>query len=339
MGLPPIFERYRDAIEGELRAFLSQRKAPLYQMVLYQMGWIDDKGEALEGGGGKRIRPVLCLLSCEALSGDYHRALPAAAAVELVHNFSLVHDDIQDGSPQRRQRPSVWWVWGPAQAINAGDGLHALGRLALFRLEEKGVPPPRLLRAIQLLDETCLRLCEGQYLDLAYQERLDVGMDAYLEMVKGKTGALMGCAMALGALVATDDPRVQEAFSLCGTSLGIAFQIRDDILDLWGEGPDKPVGGDLLNKKKSLPVIYALERGSPEVRRELDALYLKPSLEPRDVERIVEILEGLGAEEYAQGLAHQYYQRALEALSDLGLPSWGLEEIGNVGRFLIQREK
>lgn len=337
MELPPVFERYRDAIEAELEAVLAGREGPLYGMVRYQLGWADESGQPVSMGGGKRVRPVLCLLACEALGGDHRPGLPAAAAVELVHNFSLIHDDIQDGSPQRHQRPTLWWVWGPGQAINAGDGMHALGRLALFRLEEQEVPPQKVTQALQVLDEACLRLCEGQHLDLAFQERVDVSLNAYFDMASRKTAALMACALELGALVASDEPEVIKAFRRCGHSLGMAFQIRDDILDLWGNHGGSTISGDLLNKSKVLPVVYALQQGEVRQKRELGTLYLKRVLEPADMGRITAILDELGAREYAQDMAWQHYQQAVEALKDVPLlPTWR-EQIDGVMQFLVTR--
>ena len=216
MSLPSAFGRYREDIETELKSLILEQSLPLYRMMAYHMGWLDDQGDtagAVEAEAGKRIRPTLCLLTCEALGGELRPALPAAAALELVHNFSLIHNDIQDGTPDRHHRPSVWWVWGPAQGINAGDGMHALARLSLLRQTEKGMPSEKALRAVATLDTACLRLCEGQYLDLTYQERVDISQDAYFQMVEGKTAALMSCAAELGALLASADEGAIQAMA------------------------------------------------------------------------------------------------------------------------------
>ena len=197
--------RYAAPLEQELRQSFAGQKGLLYDMLVYQLGWVDEQGTSLSGPSGEHLHPCLCLLSCESLSGEFDVALPAAAAVELVHNFILIHEDVQSGSPNRGHRPSVWWTWGPGQAINAGDGMHALGRLALMRLQERGLPVARVLSAMLLLDRACLSMCEGQHMDLIFQERLDVGVDAYLKMAEGRSGALMSCAMALGALASTED--------------------------------------------------------------------------------------------------------------------------------------
>ncbi|MBI2855341.1 MAG: polyprenyl synthetase family protein [Chloroflexi bacterium] len=342
MTLPSAFTRYREAIEAELKALLMGQSFPLYRMMAYHMGWVDRNGEPPDHSDeamGKRIRPSLCLLSCEALGGNVEEVLPAAAAVELVHNFSLIHDDIQDGTPERHHRPTVWWVWGPAQAINAGDGMHALARLTLLRQSEKGMGPQKALDAVGILDRACLRLCEGQYLDLTYQERVDITSEAYFQMVEGKTGALMGCAAELGAIMATDDERDIKAMARFGFKLGLAFQVRDDILDLWGrEDTGKPLAGDILNKKKSLPVIYALQNATGADKHTLGDVYFKRVMEPGDVIRIIEVMDNLGARELSQEKADTLCQEAIQALDGAHLSAQGKDQLAELARFLVTRD-
>ena len=338
--LPEPLTRYRSDVEDELRSLLGEQALPLYRMMQYQLGWVNSEGQPQDTPSGKRLRPSVCLLACQALDGAVGGALPAAAAVELVHNFSLVHDDIQDGSPERRNRATVWWLWGPAQAINAGDGLHALARLSLFRLQERGQPASTVLRAIQYLDDACLSLCEGQYMDLSYMERIDVTEQQYFAMIEAKSGALIGCAMQLGALVATQDQTLVDAFYVCGRKLGAAFQVRDDILDLWGaaDASQSPPASDVLNKKKSLPVVYALEKASIKEKRELGTLFFKRVLEPQDVQAVVQVLEGLGAREYAQEKAEELAQEGMDILEGQGLSGSALEDLRAVADFLVHRE-
>jgi geranylgeranyl diphosphate synthase type I len=342
MSLPSAFGRYREDIEAELKSLILEQSLPLYRMMAYHMGWLDDQGDtagAVEAEAGKRIRPTLCLLTCEALGGELRPALPAAAALELVHNFSLIHNDIQDGTPDRHHRPSVWWVWGPAQGINAGDGMHALARLSLLRQTEKGMPSEKALRAVATLDTACLRLCEGQYLDLTYQERVDISQDAYFQMVEGKTAALMSCAAELGALMASADEEAIQAMARYGQKLGLAFQIRDDILELWGgESTGVPLAGDILNKKKSLPIIYAIKNATGAERRSLGDVYFKRVMEPEDVQKIVEVLDRLGAREFSQEKADTLCQEAIEALDEAGPSLQGAEELSGLARYLVTRD-
>lgn len=334
-----VFQRYHDEIEAELRSIIGPRTSPFYQMMRYHLGWIDEFGSPQEGAVGKLLRPTLCLLACEAVGGRWMAALPVAAALELIHNFSLIHDDIEDRSPLRRHRRTVWQVWGEPQAINAGDGMYALSRLALLKLEGSGLAPEKMLRVIRLLDEACLKLCEGQYLDLCYEDRLDIGVDDYLEMVGGKTAALIGCSLKIGALLGTDDEPVIEGLGRFGWRLGLAFQIRDDVLGIWGrEQATGKSTSDIWEKKKSLPVVYGLGVASGQDREELLGIYRKKAIEKGDVAKVLEILDRLGAHDYTQGMAKRCYGEALAELEATGLPPQAQEKLREMADFLVERE-
>lgn len=335
MTLPLAFHRYRKELNKELASMLSRGSLALYDMMRYHLGWIDEEGRPEEAQGGKLVRPSLCLLCCEAAGGDWRLALPAAAAVELVHNFSLIHDDIEDGDEERRGRATVWRIWGQPQAINAGDAMHGLARLALLGLDGRGVPPAKVLRAASILDETCVELCEGQYLDISYENQFDINIDAYLEMIARKTAALMACSFELGALLGTEDETLVERFRRLGRKMGLVYQIRDDILGIWGS---KSSASDIKKKKKTLPVIYALERAKGEEREELLRIYGKGTINLEDVARVIQILSQLGAKEYAQEMAQKYYQEALSELEGAGLSAWAEEELKEVTAFLLERE-
>ena len=316
-------------MEDELGKASAGQEGLLYNMLAYQLGWVDEQGVPMNGPSCARMHPFLCLMACESLIGDYTPALAAAAAVELVHNFCLIHEDVQAGSPNRNERPTIWWIWGPGQAINAGDGLHAMARLALMRLQDREISVTRVLKAMRLLDQTCLTMCEGQYLDLDFQEKLDVGVDSYLKMAAGRTGALMACAMGLGAIAATEEDTPLEAFKECGKNLGIAYQIREDIRDL-GENARAAPSDRVLNKKKLLPIVYALAKGELPAKRELGTLYFKRVLEPQDVKQLVKVLNETSALEYAQERAEEYSRIALESLEGVALSSWGREELAKL---------
>ena len=342
MELPAPLQRYSDQIEEELRASLDQRDLPLYRMVQYQMGWVDESGTPVEKLGIPRLHSSLCLLACEALWGDVSTAMPAAAAVELVHNFFRIHDDIQDGSPQKSNRSAVWWVWGPGQAINVGDGMYALGRLALFRLADRGLPHGQVLQAVRHLDEASLHLFEGQHMELTFQERVDITQEQYFRMVERRAGALVGCALELGALVASGDKATIEAFGQSGRKLGIASQISDDLRTLWdsstAEVGDQALMGRVLNKSKVLSVVYAFERGTIHQKRELGNIYFKRVLEPADVAQIIHTLDDVGAREYAQQQAEALAREALAILETHGITGSGLEDLHLVARYLVPGE-
>ncbi len=260
-------------IEAEMSSVLDDRGGharPLYEMLAYHLG-LDGK----DGARGKRMRPLLGLLAYQSLTGDYLSALPGAAAVELGHNFSLVHDDIEDADLERRHRPTLWALWGIPLAINAGDALFALSRLALYRLLDGGFSERRVLALMRVYDETCLALCEGQYLDITFERQAEVTVEAYMEMIGKKTAALVGASVQAGAILATDDPEVVEAYRRFGYDLGMAFQMADDVKGSFWSAADsgKPEAGDVRKRKKTLPLVWALQHATDGDRDRLAEIY------------------------------------------------------------------
>ena len=311
------YDRYRAVVDAELRDAFDGRQGMLYDLLRYHLGWVDERGNPAQSA----LTPlhhcgVLALAAADAVSGDHGPAVSAAAAVELAYNFVLVHNDVQAGRiDQSSDRPSIWWVWGPSQAINAGDGLHALARAVLMRLSEAGTPAATVLTALRSLDQACLTLCEGQYMDLTYQDQLMVSEPDYLDMAGRKSGALMGCSARLGALAVGGDEATAEALRQWGEMLGTARQIREDIDDLWGVGGDGFTPANVLNKKKSLPLIHALQHSPTPAKRELGSIYMKRVLEPGDPPRIVAILDDAGSRQYAEDKAEQLLHEADAALA------------------------
>jgi geranylgeranyl diphosphate synthase type I len=308
---------YLVAIEQELRRVLRAPKkaiAPLYQMMAYHMGWLDRSFRPTEAYRGKRLRPLLCLLTCEAASGDWQAALPAAAALELIHNFSLIHDDIEDDSPTRRGRATVWNLWGIAHGINVGDSMLVLARLTLAHLVHQRVEPDVIVGATGILDTTCMQLCQGQFMDIAGEGRLDVNEEWYMQMIGWKTAALIAASPQLGALIGTSE-HVQEHYREFGWHLGLAFQMVDDILGIWGDPKltGKPAASDIRARKMTLPVIFALQSG--KAGQKLADLYRQEQLAEHDVSAAIHILEGVGARPYVERRAEECGSKALAALS------------------------
>ena len=302
-----------------MKDVFSGREGFLYDLLRYHFGWADQRGQPEDLPLALHLQSLLALVCCEALSGDFQAALPAAAGIELVYNFTLVHSDVQSGRVDQQDRPSIWWVWGPAQAINAGDGLHALGRTTIMRLAQRGVAADQVLRAVGLLDGACLTLCEGQYMDLDFQDQLLVTTGAYYDMIGRKTGALAGCSAELGALAAGGDESVCLQVRAAGTRLGMAWQIGQDINDFWGRRGDGMTASNVLNKKKSLPLILAMETAELAVKRELGNIYAKRVLQPDDVSRVIEILDQAQARQSSEAKARELVDEALAALADAGL--------------------
>jgi geranylgeranyl diphosphate synthase, type I len=332
-------------IEAEMRSVIGERDGharPLYEMLSYHLGL-----DGTEGPGGKRLRPLLGLLAFKALGGDYRKTLPAAAAVELGHNFSLVHDDIEDSDRERRHRPTLWALWGVPLAINAGDALFALSRLALYRLmEDEEYEPQKLLDVMRVYDETCLALCEGQYLDISFERRTDVTVDEYLEMIGKKTAALIRASVQTGAMMASDDPAVVESFGRFGYDLGIAFQIADDLKgSFWGESESgKSAAGDIRKRKKTFPLVWAMQHAPPDDVARLIEIY-QPAVQPavaglgsgpsdseplisaEQVDEVLEILERSGARRFTEEEARRYRDQALGEALSLPVPAERMAEL------------
>jgi len=339
MNLPPVFARYRSAIEGELRQVLAERQSALYDMMRYHLGWMDENGNLQEGAGGKVLRPTLCLLACEAVGAEFQKALPAAAAIELVHNFSLIHDDIQDDDRERHHRSTVWSIWGKPQAINAGTAMHILADLALRRLDMLNVPARMQLCVQRLIDESTLTLIEGQYLDISYESRFDITVANYLDMIERKTAALIACSLEAGALLGSDNEQLAKNMADIGRNLGLAFQIRDDILGIWSshEETGKPQGSDIKHRKKTLPIVYALEETKDGLRTEMINAYRNGSLDDGDLATVLRILEAVNARFQAQEMAEMYRDKALEALDRLELVPSAKHDLEELARFLVER--
>ncbi len=332
-----IVEKYKADLHQQLHEILAHREGLLYRMMQYQLGWINDNGTPAQEHRDASPHSKLCLLACEYLMDDHHPALPAAAAVELVYHYSLIHSDIRDGIPESHHTPTVWWVWGPGQAINAGDGMHALARLVLLHLQQNGVLVDRVLGALSVLDEACLAMCEGQQMDLAFQESPNVGIDSYLKMVEKREGALIGCSLGLGALIATGQKETVGAFREYGNNLGIAIQIRRDVIDMWPQVAETTASPHILNKKKSLPIVYLMERGRLDQKRKLGTIYFKRVLEPSDVEEVRGILDESDARQFSEDTAKDYFERAMGALKGVKGSSWSDDQLEDAVQLLISQ--
>ncbi|HEV8516289.1 MAG TPA: polyprenyl synthetase family protein [Candidatus Limnocylindrales bacterium] len=288
---------------------------PLYEMARYHLGLDGD------GASGKRLRPLLGLLAYESIAGDHRPALPGAAAVELGHNFSLVHDDIEDRDVERRHRAALWTVYGVPQAINAGDTLFVLSRLALYRLSELGFSDATVLRLMRLYDDTCLALCEGQFIDIWTSEHDELlTVDRYFDMIGRKTAALIAASIEAGAILATEDEAVHGAYHRFGWALGLAFQLNDDLLGIWGE--EEATGkepSDLAKRKKTLPLIYAFEQADPDDRERLSAILAGGHPGRAEIAQARAILERTGARDYTRRQARRYRDEALAQLETAGL--------------------
>lgn len=307
----PLIEREMRQVIDHLRGAHGQRHGVFLTMLNYHLGFVSVDGSPARASTGKRIRPMLTLLCCEACGGRVEDALPAAAAIELLHNFSLIHDDIEDRDELRRGRPTLWKIWGEAKAINAGDAMFALAHIALENALERGAPAERVLRALRVFDETCLALTLGQHMDIEFEQRADVTAADYLAMIEGKTAALIRAACEIGAIMAgaADEPiaRLGEF----GRWLGIAFQLQDDVLGIWGNPAlTGKQDSDLAHGKKTLPVLHAADQDQ-QVRERY--LRRRPT-DPVELAEIRALIEARGGRAYAEQAARDAHSQSLAAL-------------------------
>ena len=340
-SLPAMFDRYREHLENALAAAVPPLEDHAVNTLLrYHLGWSDRTGTpaATPTSQGKALRPTLCMFVCDALQGDPGHAAPAAAALELIHNFSLVHDDIQDQGMERRHQPTVWAIWGTERALVAGDAMQSLGDLSTLNAGCK-VPPATTVRVSQLLTQSYLEMIEGQCRDLEFERREVIASDEYLDMIALKTGALIRSSMVIGATIATDDSETLESVARFGRAIGRLFQIRDDYLGIWGDEAitGKSTDSDIVQRKKSYPVVYAFQYAEGANREELLRLYAQEELNEDDVNRVLNILDDLGADRQTDELTDATAEEGRAALAMLELPPWANEDAKNLIDFMAYR--
>lgn len=339
-----VFQRFHQEILQELhRAFLIQRTTSAeeanYDALLkldgqmqYHLGWVDQQLRPADGHPGKLLRAKLLLLSYElawalrqppsthASAFSVRPALPAAAAIELAHNFTLLHDDIQDGDVERRHRPTVWSVWGIPQAILVGDALFALARLHLWRVLDEGIEPAIAVRLAKLFDITLLRLTEGQHLDMSFEQQPQVSLPSYEEMISRKTAELMGCATEMGATLGSGDQEIIAGLACFGHALGFAFQVRDDILGVWATEAEsgKLPAGDIYRRKKSLPILHALQYAQPDDQQAMAKIYTQETpITQEQAQEVLAIFSRTQTREYCAQFLTRQCQQARMALAQV----------------------
>ncbi len=334
-----ITSRYKDDITSALRTALDRPGIGHFSYMRYHLGWQDAHGHPIDASGGKMLRPALVLVIVEAVGGRAAAAMPAAAALELVHNFTLIHDDIEDDSDTRHGRDTVWRIAGIPQAINAGDGMFVLAQRTLLTLADVGVPADRVLAAATALNEACVLLCEGQYMDIGFETRDRVSQSEYETMISGKTAALLGASMAIGAIAGGADDATVAAFGECGRLLGRAFQVQDDVLGIWGEAgvTGKPVADDIRSRKKSFPIVWAFEQARGADADKLARAYALPTMTDDDVDNVLAVLDAAGARDVATAEARRWADAAIEKITPLSLDPERRADIEAIAAFFVQR--
>jgi len=335
-------QRHQQSIDTALRASIQQILATLgtdelktyYGQMQYHLGWVDASLQPTRNNPGKLLRPTLLLLAYEAagawgLANErdadttyLQRAMAAAVAIEFIHNFTLIHDDIEDGDTERRHRPTLWTVWNTPQAINTGDGMFALARLALWDILAHGVDSKLAAHLAKLLDYAVLAVAEGQYLDLSWEDGQTTSVTMYIDMIERKTATLMSCATEMGACLGTTNVETINYLRNFGKAIGIAFQVRDDLLGVWATRDElgKTQAGDIYRRKKSLPILHALEQATPKDHQRLQEIYQQKSLSPEHVEEVLCIFQRTKTREYCRAFLQDQCHQAYAALADVQNP-------------------
>ena len=332
--VPRALERARDLILPELARGVERLTSPVRGVAAYHLGLVDAAGRPTTGNGGKAVRPALALLSAEAVGSSWDAALPGAVAVELVHNFSLLHDDVMDRDRERRHRATAWAVFGEPAAILAGDALLVLAYRTLLER-----PSRARVAAANALSESTARMIAGQSEDVEFEADDTITVGRCLRMMGDKTGALLSCAASIGAVLAeAPEPRV-EALAAFGSHLGLAFQAVDDLLGIWGdpEVTGKPAANDLRERKKSLPVAEALGAGGLAARK-LRGLLTRDAIGDDEVAEAARLVEHLGGRERARAVAERELARCLEALTGGSLAEPARSELEDLALFVVERE-
>lgn len=331
------------AIDNAIREFIDKQehKAPIFWRQIHEH-FDYDYPNALSNpkpfAAGKRVRPLLMALVARSLRGNYQHVLAAGVALELIHNFTLIHDDIMDASDTRRGRATIWKNYGVAQAIDSGDGLFALGILSSLELGDE-VSPAKTLQATQVLLQACLDTVEGQALDISFETRLDITPEEYLTMIGLKTGRFIEVAIQIGALLSSDDTTIIENYAKFGKYLGLAFQMWDDYLGIWGD-PEiigKSSTGDIEQKKKSYPITYAFTHGDSSQKARMTEIYQQESLSQDDVAEVLAILDSLDVRAKTKDIVEDYYANAMAALDAVGIDNEDYKHLKELAQFVIQR--
>jgi len=333
MDIKPLLANIELELQKQVARLDQPRTKQFHEMLTYHMGWTG------EGAGpeatGKRIRPLLVLLTSASCGVDWQAALPAAAAVELVHNFSLVHDDIQDNSPKRRGRDTVWTKWGAPMAINVGDALFVTSSQAIMDLKNNYAAEV-VVQAAEVLHNTCLELTRGQFLDMSYEERKDLGVEDYWPMISGKTSALLSACCQIGALLGGTDEETQESYRSFGHFLGLAFQVQDDILGIWGDEKltGKSAASDLVEGKNSLPVLAGLRKKGKFAER-----WAQGPIKPDEVEELARILASEDGYGFAKEASIQMTDMAINSLRESDPQGEAGEALFELTNKLLNREQ
>ena len=336
-----LSDRYLPELEISLKNSIPVSDSNFYSLMRYHLGWESAEGISTKSDTGKRLRPLLCLASCEMSGGDWKSALPAATALELIHNFSLLHDDVQDGDQTRRGRATVWSIYGVGQAIAAGNAMRVVADQSLLNIMASNIDHMSAVKAGEELTLRYLEMIEGQYLDMSFETATSVSTDQYVDMISRKTGALIEASMHNGSIIATGKVDFARTFGICGRKLGLAFQMRDDLLGIWGNPQltGKAVGADIYRKKKTLPVLFLFQHANENDKSWLTGTYRKDVISDNDLARILNLMESLRVRDFVQSEAEKYAEAAVNGISKLDISPESQQKIQAIANFFVTRDK
>lgn len=324
-----------DRIEDALRGFFAGRDLEIYRMMAWQLGHGDEHSSTDLAPSERRLHGSLLLAVAQALHSDYSIGLKYATSVELMHNFGLIHSDVQDGNTERLGRASVWWKWGPSQAINTGDGMHAMARLSLFQLCDQGEPLERVSTALEIVDDAVLNRCEGEYLDVSFQEGFTVTVADYLDMVRKRVGSLYGASAEIAAILDDDfSSECREALRKFGESIGVIKQLVADYQAIFGASERDPVQqGRIISKKKNLATAFLFDTvKDPSVMRRVGEMYMQRVIDPSHISDLVEMAVEAGGREFNIEQIHKHLANAEQALADAGFEDRNVAKLMELAR-------
>ncbi|MEC8999959.1 MAG: polyprenyl synthetase family protein [Actinomycetota bacterium] len=332
---PAVLERARLLVEPSLSAAVDRLADELRLLARYHFGWVEADGSPSDAGAGKGLRPALAVLSAEAVGAEASVAVPGAVAVQLVHDFSLIHDDIIDGDDERRHRPTVWSTFGVDDAIIVGDALHNLA----FQVLLENPSPERVSATVRLVRATTSMIA-GQAADMAFDDLSEVDLAACVAMEADKTGALLGYSASVGAVLAGGTAQQIDALKAYGGELGLAFQAVDDVLGIWGDPAvtGKAAGNDLRERKKSMPVALVLSAGGTASDELSDLYAVEGDLSEDQVARAAELIADAGGRDGTVAEARTHLDAALAAIGGVGFEPTAVDELAAVARFVADRD-
>ena len=336
LSLPKIFDQYQNEIFTYTKSFYKDLQDDLYFSHKYFLGWIDENGKKSQSFG-KAFRPSLMMLVNESLGGEKNNVLPLAMSIELFHNFSLIHDDIEDRDEIRRNRKTVWKIWGESKGIISGNSMHALASKSINLLPDKLDHKKIFLR--KLISRTCLSVIEGQFLDISYENEFEINVENYLDMIQKKTGALIETSAILGSSLEKTSKKNISNFSLLGKLFGQIFQIKDDYLGIWGDKElGKPVGSDILKKKKSLPILHLIQSAEKDDKKIIENIFLSENINEHPKDLILKLMEKYKVEFYCKDILKSKFNECNRTIRNLEIDQNYKNILDQINTFLMYRK-